>query len=81
MGPPLPPKTQVSTRFRGRGGAVAQKPQGVDAEYEAARDAAALGPAPSNGRARKEVMHMRNKGFRLTVEWDGRSLKIALEPY
>jgi len=26
-------------------------------------------------------MHMRNKGFRLTVEWDGRSLKIALEPY
>jgi len=26
-------------------------------------------------------MNMRGTKFRLTIEWDGRSLKIALEPY
>lgn len=52
--------------------------------FEAAKDAAVLGPRPTEsiGRAREEVMHVRTMGkFRLTVEWDGRALRIVLEPY
>jgi hypothetical protein len=71
----------LSDRCRSTGAPVARRHPIEEARLKARARAAGNEQHSPPGECTKEVMNMRGTKFRLTIEWDGRSLKIALEPY